>query len=231
MQPVQGYQLAYYYEPQTTCCQTTIGAPVAAPPAPGAVAVPLQQVVPQQQAAPLQQVAPANPGVAAPPTVGEQRQLAVPPGVGEQRQLAVPPGVSEQREAAPSTSESQRYPAPASTQPMPRAPEGASFRPSTAYPPPAVRLDRIVSASGPSVQGQVVSEDRHPVANVQLLFINADQVNTRETITADAAGKFQVNLAAGSWHVYTQTRDGKTEYRSKIDVRANEANDVRLVSR
>jgi hypothetical protein len=28
LKPVQSYQLAYYWEPQTTCCQTTIGAPI-----------------------------------------------------------------------------------------------------------------------------------------------------------------------------------------------------------
>jgi hypothetical protein len=216
LQPVTSYQIAHYFEPQTTCCQTTIGAPVAALPS-GAVAVPAAPAaVPAGPAA-----VPAAPAVPAnPPTVGEQRQ----------QPLAVPPGVSEQREPAPSNSESQRYPAPASQQPMPRAPEGASFRPTPSY-SPSVRLDRIVSASGTSVQGQVVSEDRQPLANVQLLFVHADKVNTRESATADAAGKFQVTLESGAWLVYTRSNDGKTEFRKKIEVGSENPAELRLVSR
>jgi hypothetical protein len=227
LQPVQSYQLAYYFEPQTTCCQTTIGAPVVAPPAPGAVAVPFSPP-PGAAAVPL------NPAVSGPPTVGEQRQpqMAVPPGVSEQRQpqLAVPPGVSEQRDAPPDVSESQRYAAPPSSQPMPRAPETSTFRP-TAPTPPSVRLDRIVSASAPLLQGQIVSEDRQPVPHVQLLFILADKMSTRESVTADVSGKFQLTLAAGSWLVYTQTPDGRTDFRRKIEVRADEPTELRLVSR
>jgi hypothetical protein len=207
VQPVTGYQLAYYYEPQTTCCQTTIGAPIAAPP-PAAVAVPVPTV-------------PAVPAVpAAPPTVGEQRQ----------QPLAVPPGVSEQRETAPSGSESQRYPAPASSQTMPRVPEGSTFRPAPAY-PPSVRLDRIVSASSTNLQGQVVSEEGKPLANVRLSFVPADKENTREAATADAAGKFEIVLEPGTWLVYTLGADGKTEFRRKIEVGRNEPSELRLVSR
>jgi hypothetical protein len=209
LQPVQSYQLSYYYEPQTTCCQTTIGAPVAAVPVPAAVAVPVTP-------APTVQAVPG----AAPPTVGEQRQ----------QPLAVPPGVSEQRESAPSGSDSQRYAAPPSSRPMPGVPENSSFRP-TAPAPPSVRLDRIVSAAEANLQGQIVSTNRTPIPNVRVLFIREDQVNRRETATADAAGKFEVSLNAGSWLVYTQSQDGKTEFRRKIDVRADEPTEVRLVSR
>ena len=205
MQPVTGYQLAYYYEPQTTCCQTTIGAPVAVPPAAGVLAVPL---------------APAAPAAAAPPTVGEQRQ----------QPLAVPPGVSEQRDGGAGASESQRYPAPASSQPMPRATEGATFRPAPSN-PPAVRLDRIVSATDAKLQGQVVSEDARPVANVQLLFISADQASTRESVTADIAGKFNVSLTTGNWLIYTRGPNGKTDFCRKVEVRADEPTELRLVSR
>jgi hypothetical protein len=207
VQPVQSYQLSYYFEPQTTCCQTTIGAPIAAIPAPGAVAVPL---------APAPQGAPAAQG---PPTVNDQRQP----------QLGMPPGVTEER-GAPQSNESQRYPAPPSSQPMPKASDSSSFRP-TVPAPPAVRLDRIVSATSPSLQGSVVGQDSRPIPNVQLLFIQADQLNNRETAKADAAGKFEVPLSAGSWLVYTQTPDGKTEFRRKIEVRADERTEVQLVSR
>ena len=38
--PVTSYQMAYYWEPQTTCCQTTIGAPIYPQGAPAAAAPP-----------------------------------------------------------------------------------------------------------------------------------------------------------------------------------------------
>jgi hypothetical protein len=209
LQPVQSFQLSYYFEPQTTCCQTTIGAPVAAAPAGGAV-VPAVPTVPATPAVP-----------AAPPTVGEQRQP----------QLAVPPGVTEQREAAPSGTESQRYPAPASSQPMPRAPEGATYRPTPSI-PPSVRLDRIVAAPSTTLQGLVVNDEKKPLGNVHLLFVAADAVNTRESTTADAAGRFQVSLGKGTWLVYTVSSDGKTEFRRQLEVRPDEQQtEMRLVSR
>jgi hypothetical protein len=168
----------------------------------------------------VQGAVPTAPAVpAGPPTVGEQRQ----------QPLAVPPGVSEQREAAPSGTESQRYPAPAS-QPLPRVPEGSTFRAAPVY-PPSVRLDRIVSASSTNLQGEIVSEDSKPIANVQLLFVPTDKDNTRESATADAAGKFQVALEPGTWLVYTVSSDGKSDFRRKIEVGANQPGEVRLVSR
>jgi hypothetical protein len=113
---------------------------------------------------------------------------------------------------------------------MPRAPENSSFRP-TAPVAPSVRLDRIVSANEATLQGQVVTTDRSPIPNVLVLFVREDQVNRRQTATADAAGRFEVSLNTGSWLVYTQSRDGKTEFRRKIDVRADQPTEVRLVSR
>jgi hypothetical protein len=214
MQPVTSYQLSFYYEPQTTCCQTTIGAPVACPPA-GAVTVPAATGA----AVPAPAAVPAAPAV---PSVGEQRQ----PG------LAVPPGVSEQPPAAaPSSSDSYRYPAPPSSQTMPKATEGATFRPGNPNAPPAVRLDRIVSIPGTNLEGRVVSEDRRPLANARLLFVHADRANARESVTTDAAGKFQVTLAAGTWLVYTRGADGKTDFRRKVEVREGGPTEVQLVSR
>jgi hypothetical protein len=114
---------------------------------------------------------------------------------------------------------------------MPRATDGATFRPA-APSPPAVHLDRIVSiTAGPNLQGQVVSADQRPAANVQLLFVHADKQNTEETARADSTGKFQVRLDAGTWLVYTRSADGKTDFRRKVEVRADEPTEVRLVSR
>jgi hypothetical protein len=113
---------------------------------------------------------------------------------------------------------------------MPKVTEGATFR-SLPKAPPSVRLDRIVSASSATVDGQVVSETQRPVANTQLLFVLADQPNTRESVTSDGSGKFRVSLESGTWLVYTRTADGNTEFRRKINVRADEPAELRLVSR
>jgi hypothetical protein len=114
---------------------------------------------------------------------------------------------------------------------MPRAPEGATYRPAPAN-PPSVRLDRIVAAPSTSLEGQVVNEEKKPLGNVRLLFVAADGMNTRESITADAAGKFQVSLGNGTWLVYTLGPDGKTEFRRKLEVRPDEQQtELHLVSR
>jgi hypothetical protein len=63
--PVQSYKLSYYYEPQTTCCNTTIGAPVAAPPSSAPSSAP-----------------PSSPSYYPPPSINEQRTPPPGPSVG-----------------------------------------------------------------------------------------------------------------------------------------------------
>jgi hypothetical protein len=206
--PVTTYQQAFYWEPQTTCCSTTPGA------APVVVAAPGQ--------------------VQAPAGVSEGR---IPPqaGIAEGR-LAPQPGVAETPGAQQQPQQQQGYYPPQN--PMP-PPGGTSFRqalppaaPRVSTPPPKVRLDRIVSLPATGVQGQVIHADNRPWPNVRLVFVSAERpaVN-QQAVTADAAGRFQVSLASGGWHVYVPGADGKLALHSKIDLRQNETRQVMLVSR
>jgi hypothetical protein len=201
--PVTSYRQAFYYEPVTTCCTTSVGAPVASvPPCDG------------------------QPGVGQ-PGVGQ-------PGVGEQRSSPQQPGVGEYRSSPP--------PSP----PPNTKPNGVSFRqppligaqpprnpspPPRPAPPPAVKLERIVYAPGPNVEGAVVRADNAPRPGARLLFVRADRPGERETTTADSSGQFRVTLASGGWLVYVESPDGQPVFDRKIDVTEDRPVQVRLTSR
>jgi hypothetical protein len=159
-----------------------------------------------------------------------------PPAVTEQRSVPVP-GVREYSERGTNGSGSplydRYYPPPASS--MPPATNNSFFRqpapPAATPPPPTVKLDRIVAAPVPSLQGQVVRRDRAPEAGAQLLFVSAAQHGPRHNVTADEAGRFRVTLASGGWLVYVQGADNKPVFHSKIELRDSETRQVTLVSR
>jgi hypothetical protein len=147
------------------------------------------------------------------PAVGEQRSAApaVPavPGVGEQR---LPPGP-----AVPGDGTSYRQPLPRQT-PVPNA-------------PPQMRIDRIVSNAGIGVEGQVVSSNQLPHSGAKLLFVSAEKQGVQFKANADAAGRFQLALADGSWLVYVEDHEGRSVFHKKIDVGGARAIPVLLVSR
>ena len=216
LQPVTSYQLSCYYEPVTTCCTTTVGAPIYGQPPAGAATVPAQP--------------PAVP--AQPPVVGEGRQVP----------QAQPPSVGEGREYAPTTNEGSRYnrnPAPY----MPKATDNSYYRqpqlqsPVPTQPaapvqaPPRVRLERIAALPDNNLNGEVVSRDRVPQANVRVLFVSADQRNSRQSVTADTRGRFQVTLTSGNWLVYVQDDHGKQVFQRRLEVGADQPRTMILVSR
>jgi hypothetical protein len=203
--PVTSYRLAYYYEPMTSCYS-----PCTSPcPPPAAPAV----------------AAPVAPGVsehAAPPT----------PGVNEQRSPPPPANPADPNYR-------QYYPSQPSNPPpvaQPQQPHGGTSRPQAvpqSSPPPRVRLDRIVSVPGPahgSIAGQVVQVNNRPSPGVQLTFVRADQAET-QPVTADTAGRFNVLLASGGWHVYLTGADGQAVYHSRIEVNGSESRQLILVNR
>jgi hypothetical protein len=110
-------------------------------------------------------------------------------------------------------------------------PQAPVTAPVPAAAPPKVRLDRIVLGSGPSVQGQVVRQDRVPDAGAQLLFINAERQGSQQSVTADERGQFRVSLASGGWLVYVRSADGTPVFKSRIDVRDEETKQMMLVNR
>jgi hypothetical protein len=206
--PTTSYKLSYYYEPQTTCCQTTVGAPVAAIPQGAAVVAPQGgQIVPVPQA--------GVPGVGENPGAGGQPR----PGVGES------PGV-------PQGSNSFRF---RETPPPPMGGAGDSSRrqetpKAPAYnPPPKVRLDRIVALPGHNIEGSVVQADyRTPRAGARLLFVSAKREGGDLTATADQQGHFRATLPAGGWLVYVRNREGTPVFQKRIELKDSEVRQVSL---
>jgi Carboxypeptidase regulatory-like domain len=80
------------------------------------------------------------------------------------------------------------------------------------------------------VNGQVVRSDNSPKANAKVMFINA-MTGKRQTIQANTAGRFNIDLPAGSWHMYLHGADDQPIYQSRIDVNGAQERQVNLVSR
>lgn len=151
-----------------------------------------------------------------------------PPG---QQPSVQPPVVTPGMPMAPPVIDQNRQPGggnPTDAYRYPTTP-GASFQPAPtprttiptrngAPPPPPVKLDRIVVGPDASVEGQVVRNDNAPRPNARVMFVSAQHGADRQTVTANSAGRFQVNLASGGWLVYVQNPDGTTHYHSRIDI-------------
>jgi hypothetical protein len=214
--PVQSYQRCCYWEPQTCCttptpcCNGNGGAVVQAPAA----------------------VVPGVPGVPGPPQTQEQQQFSPPPQTQPPPQG--PPGVDERR-SGPGASSNQYYGPqgnPGGTSFRQFLPGGpAPARPASPVPSQGVRPDRIASAPQGVVDGQVVRSDRTPRPGAQVLFVNAQRQAPAQAVTANAAGRFQVNLASGGWLVYVSGPDGRQVFHSRIDVRGGQPAPLMVVTR
>ncbi|MBI3823955.1 MAG: carboxypeptidase regulatory-like domain-containing protein [Planctomycetes bacterium] len=195
--PVQSVQKVDYWQPVTTCCSTTLGAPImgAAPPA---------QMMPQAQPVPE-----------LPPSITGQKTPAKPTMMDQyyyQPKIETPPEI--RGNTSPSSQPKLGLPLPPQVQPQ----------------QPPVKLDRIAVGPDSHVDGQVVRSDSSPKANAKVLFINAS-TGKRQTVVANTAGRFQVDLPAGSWHVYTHGADDVPIYQNRIDVNGAQNRQVTLVSR
>ena len=202
--PVQGYQKVDYWQPQTTCCTTTLGAPILGGPPPQQGQMPL---------APMQAPPPEMP-----PSISGSKS----PGFGVEKPMwdRYYPPMEKAPEIRGSTS---------GFQPQLFAPTPAS-KPQLPSPQPPVKFDRIAVGPDSHVEGQIVRSDNSPKPNAKVLFINAS-TGKRQTITANTAGRFQADLPAGSWHVYLHGPDEAPIYHSRIDVNGSQFRQVNLVSR
>jgi hypothetical protein len=235
--PVTSYRQAFYWQPQTTCCTTTNGAPIAA--VPSGVAVQSPGVAVQSPGVAVQ-----TPGVSAVQTPGVS-----PPNVSENLQPNMP-RVTEQTTPGTGTLPQQydRYYGPPAGGTNWKPGTGTdSYQPSLGTPTPSglqspeppvrqqsqpkVTLDRIVSSSGNVVQGQLVQANYSPRANASLVFIKADQNNMRQVVTSGASGRFEVSLSSGSWRVYVTQPGGQQVYHSDIAVTDRQTPFITLVSR
>jgi hypothetical protein len=95
---------------------------------------------------------------------------------------------------------------------------------------PPVKFDRIAVGPNSQVEGQVVRSDNSPKASAKILFVNAS-TGQRQTIYANTAGRFNAELATGSWLVYLHGANDIAVYNGRIDVNGAQARQVNLVSR
>lgn len=126
------------------------------------------------------------------------------------------------------------------TIPPPGVPTSPSMSNPRSFPPPARPIAGKVdarttgrSAAG-AVRGEVVLNDRvTPRPNARLVFVNANNYEQREYITADEFGNFDASLPAGEWFLYVGNGQGKAVQHSEkpIAVGEHEAREFRLVSR
>jgi hypothetical protein len=111
------------------------------------------------------------------------------------------------------------------------APNG-QLQPITTQPAPApVKKDRIAMIDGSMINGQVVSDTNAPRGGIQLTFVSANRQAPEQTVTANAAGRFEVELGRGTWLIYVNSGNGQQSYHSQMDVAANQKAPIVLVSR
>ena len=209
--PVQSYQKVDYWQPQTTCCQTTLGAPVmGSPPAMpmAGSSNPPPAVVPS--------IAPTD----APPSISGQKTPGTKPTMWDQYYppMEKAPEIRGSGNGASWQQPKLGLPVPDA---LPRPP---------AQPQPPVKMDRIAVGPNSTVEGQVARSDNSPKANAKVLFINAS-TGQRQTVFANTAGRFNTELANGSWHVYLHGANDVPVYHSRIDVNGAQFRQVNLVSR
>ena len=231
-EPVTTYQKACYWQPQTTCCTTTSGTPIHAQQQPLVNAITSPQQPPQvnaittpQQPPQVNAITTRNSSRSSPASrrrafPARGRRATVPPsrtcGINTIRRWKKLPEI---RGTTPGTSWQPQLGAPVPVQSNVPQP-----------PPPPVKLDRIAVGPNSQVDGQVVRQDNSPRANAKVLFINAG-TGQRQTVFANTAGRFQVELPSGSWHVYLHGADDLPIHDSRIDVNGAQARQVTLVSR
>jgi hypothetical protein len=204
--PVQAMQKVDYWQPQTTCCQTTVGAPI------------------------------MNGGTPAPPPMIN----AVPEARPMERPMERPPEIKSNTtpgtNGAKPTPYEQYYPP---IEPSKTSLPNSTWRPQLGAPqpvqqptpPPApIKMDRIAVGPNSVVDGQVVRSDNSPKPSAKVLFINAS-TGQKQTITANTAGRFQTELAAGSWHVYVHGANDLPVYQTRVDVSGGQFRQVSLVNR
>jgi hypothetical protein len=215
LQPVTSYRQVNYWVPETTCCETTIGAPTYTPPAAAAIA---QPSVGEESTVPS---VPAVPGVS-----DSSDSTHIPPSVSERSDFNrfMPP-------ANPNSLQQPRLGAPVPTQPEKAAPL-PKVHPERIASRSATESERVALRSGQhNVLGRLVGLDRRPEARTEVMFVNEQHARTRALITTDQGGQFQTSLAAGTWLVYVPDNDGRPVFLQKIYVMDAETPQAILVSR
>ena len=155
---------------------------------------------------------------------------ACPPAAAAPFPQATGPQIEQVPGAAPSISQDNtNIPA----QMLPGTPPGSG----SSYPRPGgsprLRPDKTTSrSSAVAVRGEVVNPDQlTPRAAAKLVFVNADQMDRREYVTANPFGEFDVTLPAGKWYMYLGGADGRAVFHKTLSLGDKDSYDYRVVSR
>jgi hypothetical protein len=209
--PVTTQVQMFYWVPQTTCCQTTEGAPIFTQPQG-------QQFQQQQQFQPQPQVDDGG---------GHVQPYAQPqPSVEDGRQLR--PQVDDGGVKMP------RQPQLPYTQGVDQArpPRLGAPEPWKPTPPPEGRKDKVVSRpDGNAVEGRVVAHDRAAPGGARVVFVSVGQERAQHEARADASGNFRATLPAGKWRVYTVGANGEYDFQQTVEVGAKDVAPITLVKR
>ena len=81
------------------------------------------------------------------------------------------------------------------------------------------------------VRGKVVQDGNVPGAGARLMFIHADRKSSREFVTANANGQFEVALTSGQWTIYTHRSNGQPVLHSQIHVGNQKTTNLTVLQR
>jgi hypothetical protein len=238
LEPVTTYRTSYYYEPVTTYRYSCYYDPCSCSYQQRAVPCTSYQL--RSQCCPVTSYLQRCQLV--PETTNQLRYYYEPvttcaspcatsPGVNENR--SSPPSVNENRDRLPPGESSRKFDVPDNgyRQPGLQPPVPVQNGSRETSPPPQVRLDKIVLLDEPTVEGQVVQDDKKPQAGARVVFVSQDQLGAKQTVTADAHGQFKVNLASGAWLVYVHDEKGNAVFKEKVEVKENQPARIVLTSR
>jgi hypothetical protein len=77
----------------------------------------------------------------------------------------------------------------------------------------------------------VVGAGNAPRPHAELTLVHVSRPGLRQTVTADAAGRFDVRLESGAWQVYSRGTDGRTVLHGKVEVRPHQTCKVTVLGR
>ena len=140
------------------------------------------------------------------------------------------PQVEQLRENQPGVTPGTNDRIPSPEVPVPMTPGVSNPRPNTNV---KLRPEKTVSRSSHvTVRGEVTMPDQlTPRGNAKLVFVNTDNPEQKQYVTANAFGEFDARLSAGKWYMYVGGDNGRATYHKQLTLGDRDTYDYRVVSR
>ena len=122
--------------------------------------------------------------------------------------------------------------APIQSPNVPTNPGGGVSQPR-AMPPAKVNARTTSRSGGPTVvRGEVVRADQQtPLGGAKLVLVSAADSKEREYVTADEFGRFDLQVPAGTWHLYVGDGTGKAAFHKTVRLDPSTERTFAVVSR